>query len=126
MSDERCRGCGVCCNETRGSPPFDEDTNEHAEVADEALKREAERHHEARADAKWDDHCPWLDPRTRLCAHYDERPKVCQEFEIGGEDCLEFRRCYGMGPLPDPAQVPADPPSEQDKGDGDKDSLGGG
>ena len=33
------------------------------------------------------------------CAVYATRPRVCREFEAGGERCQEARRLAGLGPL---------------------------
>lgn len=33
------------------------------------------------------------------CSIYEKRPKVCREFEAGGDDCLEARRNAGL-PVP--------------------------
>lgn len=35
--------------------------------------------------------CLWYDAETRQCKHYEHRPEVCREFEMGGDDCLEMR-----------------------------------
>jgi Fe-S-cluster containining protein len=34
--------------------------------------------------------CFWLMPEG-TCRHYEHRPEVCREFEVGGEDCLRIR-----------------------------------
>ena len=46
-----------------------------------------------------DSPCLWLDLETRRCRNYDIRPRVCQEFEPGEEDCLNFRERAGVGRL---------------------------
>ena len=40
--------------------------------------------------------CLWLDEATGRCRHYDLRPDVCKEFDVGGEDCIESRRREGV------------------------------
>ena len=55
----------------------------------EPLKR---RHREYIAELDGNDGqpCYWLDEETRQCMHYEHRPRVCREFELGGEDCRRF------------------------------------
>ena len=36
-------------------------------------------------------YCIWFDPDTKGCSHYEHRPMICREFEVGGEDCLRIR-----------------------------------
>jgi Fe-S-cluster containining protein len=40
--------------------------------------------------------CLWLDPQTRTCRHYEHRPEVCREFEVGSADCRRWRRHEGI------------------------------
>ena len=47
--------------------------------------------------------CLWLDVATRRCRHYDWRPQVCRDFEVGQVWCLGFRRERGIGT---PGQAP--------------------
>jgi Fe-S-cluster containining protein len=37
--------------------------------------------------------CAALDRNSMLCTIYDQRPSICREFEMGGEDCLAERGC---------------------------------
>ena len=36
--------------------------------------------------------CLWFDPLTRQCQHYEYRPQVCIDYELGGRACLSRRR----------------------------------
>jgi Fe-S-cluster containining protein len=38
--------------------------------------------------------CSWL--VGGQCKHYQHRPEVCRQFELGGEECLEIRRHAGL------------------------------
>jgi Fe-S-cluster containining protein len=38
--------------------------------------------------------CVWLDPKTRLCQNHLHRPQVCRDFEIGCQECLDWREHY--------------------------------
>lgn len=36
--------------------------------------------------------CLWFDTETRRCRHYEFRPPICIEYELGGRSCLLRRR----------------------------------
>lgn len=38
--------------------------------------------------------CLWLDEATSRCKHYEYRPTLCREFELGGDVCLSVREVY--------------------------------
>jgi hypothetical protein len=91
-----CQSCGACCREAYHAvdiSPRDSVLKEHPEfvvVADShrKLKRDGNR-------------CAALsggfDPLDRyLCTIYDERPKTCREFLLGGANCLDARRRVGL------------------------------
>jgi uncharacterized protein len=40
--------------------------------------------------------CFWLDQATGKCKHYDARPDICREFEVGSPACVSHRE--GSGP----------------------------
>lgn len=31
-----------------------------------------------------------------ICMDYDNRPQVCRDFDVGGEECLDLRNRYGI------------------------------
>ena len=37
--------------------------------------------------------CAGLDRTTLRCTIYAQRPQVCRDYEMGGNECLEERRC---------------------------------
>lgn len=45
----------------------------------------------ARLDDGW---CAALDRETMRCSIYENRPLICREFEMGGDDCLEERNAF--------------------------------
>jgi Fe-S-cluster containining protein len=47
-----------------------------------------------RPNTPGDQPCIWLDLATKRCRHYDYRPRLCRDFELGGEDCLGFRAVH--------------------------------
>ena len=36
--------------------------------------------------------CIWFDEGTRKCKHYNLRPDMCRDFELGGENCHSWRQ----------------------------------
>jgi Fe-S-cluster containining protein len=32
--------------------------------------------------------CLWFDAVTRQCKHYEHRPQLCRDYELGGQACL--------------------------------------
>jgi Fe-S-cluster containining protein len=108
-----CKGCGACCRHV-GHPMFWWDVwgegrpeEKYWTRLPKHLKREVEAHWEKRlADYEaglrdtTDDYgepCFWLLP-DGTCKHHEYRPEVCRDFEVGGEDCLRFRREQGIVP----------------------------
>jgi Fe-S-cluster containining protein len=107
-----CKGCGACCRHV-GHPMFgpliDEATGRQlpAPLLDPefvALPRHLRRElveyrrfllaRDIGDDFGWP--CIWLKP-DGTCRHYEHRPRVCRDFELGGEACLRFRREQGIG-----------------------------
>lgn len=43
-----------------------------------------------RLDDGW---CAGLDRATLRCTIYAERPQICRDYEMGGSECLDERRC---------------------------------
>ena len=44
----------------------------------------------ARLEDGW---CAALDRSSMLCTIYEQRPLICREYEMGGEDCQTERSC---------------------------------
>lgn len=89
-----CGGCGLCCG-LQPSPPFlptELDALAPGLVGD-IEARLASRGFAAGAA------CFWMDRGTRKCRHYEDRPEVCRQFELGGEDCLAMRAAAGPGEI---------------------------
>ena len=40
--------------------------------------------------------CLWFDSATRKCRHYQWRPQVCRDYELGGDACLATREKGGL------------------------------
>ena len=111
-----CEGCGACCRHV-GHPMFyaviNWETGRYPAGDDYRppdplfvalpvrLKHELVAYaRRCLRDGEGDDYgepCIWLTP-DGTCRHYEHRPQVCRDFEMGGEDCLRFRREQGIGP----------------------------
>jgi Fe-S-cluster containining protein len=96
-----CDGCGACC---RTWPVL---------VSDDDAEREPRIKDEGRALPQYlgtpywryrlfplpfHERCCFLSEDQR-CTVYETRPRVCREFEAGGERCQEARRLSGLTPL---------------------------
>ena len=82
-----CDGCGACCmNES--APPY---MPNELDVLPPALRSEVEK---AQREPPVEKGCIWLDRKTLRCQHYEERPEVCRQFALAGEECLETRQRY--------------------------------
>ena len=46
--------------------------------------------------------CLWYDATTRQCKHYEYRPQICHDYELGGRECLKQRRNATAKGDPDP------------------------
>jgi len=44
--------------------------------------------------------CFWFDPATRKCLHWEHRPTVCRDLEVGGEECRAHRERCGIRSKP--------------------------
>ncbi len=99
IGPETCGGCGLCC-EGIGSPvvlyssrpglcephPF-RPANLPQELIDEINSHFAGL---TRGQEPLE-RCLWFDETTRQCKHYEFRPQVCIDYELGGRACLSRR-----------------------------------
>ena len=102
---ESCEGCGACCRVVT-RPPFRRDFDEAGEDAWERLRWDRpdlyaeiladERGSRARGGPTFGTPCLWLDAATGRCRHYEDRPRACREFALGGVDCRDARRRAGV------------------------------
>jgi Fe-S-cluster containining protein len=46
--------------------------------------------------------CAALDRNTMLCTIYAQRPGVCREFDMAGDDCLTERKRFSIAVVPHP------------------------
>ena len=73
-----CAGCGVCCHLLVELLPGDDHVPEEYVVEHSGVRC---------MDQHGDGACVALDPETRLCTIYDQRPQTCRTFARGSELC---------------------------------------
>ena len=84
-----CSNCGICCHLQRVPPFMDTELS----ALPPALAAEVEA--EAEIGEADGGPCVWLNG-AKQCSHYEHRPEVCRQFELGAEDCLEMRARHGL------------------------------
>lgn len=93
LTQEDCVHCGACCH--RGFDVVEVGANERfAKRHPELIEVRSE---ERRVVPRPGGRCVALagdgsDATPFLCRHYEERPRSCREFEVGGDACLIARR----------------------------------
>ena len=100
LPPETCEGCGLCC-EGIGSPvllyasrpglptphPF-----RPADLPQDLIDEIDNHFAGLTRGQESQDRCLWFDPVARACRHYEFRPQICQDYELGGRACLQRRR----------------------------------
>ena len=104
-----CDGCGACCM-TMCSPPMyvgyvvnpdwhsdDDEDSIHvrtmpAELVTELRDYAVTKKFNRMRGISLETPCLWLDPTTKKCRHYEWRPSICREFEMGSDACHEWRK----------------------------------
>jgi len=92
LDEAACADCGACCREA-----FHQVAVSRVDVVRKA-------HPELVARDEYGEHLPRPGGRCvglrpglpYLCAIYEERPRSCREFALGGDNCLEARRRVGL------------------------------
>lgn len=81
-----------------GHPQFYRSTGNdpHWERLPEELKRIVNEHIASLTDVDIGQPCIWLDRQSRQCRHYDYRPQMCRDFEIGSPHCVRMRESHGI------------------------------
>lgn len=89
-----CDNCGACCMGQNLLPLSGNGLDETRlpVVLQESLERIIA------GPLRGHDECPcvWLDRASGLCLHYQYRPSVCRDLEVGDEDCMRIRRKAGV------------------------------
>lgn len=86
-----CNNCGACCQEI-GTPPFlrSEIYELPEDLRDEVLAFEKSEPNREKSGKP----CFWFDGDSKRCSHYEDRPMVCRDFEVGTDSCLSYRRYH--------------------------------
>lgn len=94
-----CDNCGVCCMGQNLLPL----TGRQLDIADgfsnERLPPRLEKPLLAILNGPLlgdDGPCEWLNRATGRCRYHKYRPSFCQDFQVGGEDCLRIRMQAGV------------------------------
>lgn len=102
LTPDTCDACGLCC-EGIGSPVLVYQSRPHEAGPHPFRPPGLPQHLIDEIDAHFlgltrgqepQATCLWYDPATRRCKHYEWRPMVCREYELGGKACLELRRPF--------------------------------
>ena len=98
LSPKSCYSCGLCC-EGIGSPVLEYATRYTGYVPPRPagmtpeLIEEIEFHFSGLCRGQEPlERCLWFDPVARGCRHYDLRPQICRDYELGGTSCLLSRK----------------------------------
>jgi Fe-S-cluster containining protein len=102
LQPDTCNDCGLCC-EGVGSPVMVYQSR--PDVAGphpirppdlpQPLIDEIDAHFQGLARGyEPQESCLWYDPEARCCKHYEWRPPICRQYELGGRDCRQLRRPF--------------------------------
>jgi len=96
---ESCEGCGLCCT-TMGVPHFFGHLNLPGidpiwKTVPPDIKNELQEFIDD-GGAELGEPCFWYDSKNKSCKHYEHRPQLCRDFEMGNPHCLRLRRQKGI------------------------------
>jgi Fe-S-cluster containining protein len=86
--EDACKDCGLCCMAVT-TPPFICPPTFELWGLDKWICSPRR----AYADEQ---PCVWLDRITGKCTHYEDRPDICMDYEVGCESCVALRREAGL------------------------------
>ena len=95
---QMCDNCGACCSRMC-SPPFMPEHLGGTELGKlpPNVRKDFEDGMKARAEHDWIDGVPcfWLTDELK-CKHYQHRPEICREYEVGSESCRRQRDQFNL------------------------------
>ena len=92
-----CEDCGLCCMGQNLVPGSDTwiarlSGEDPPRIIPPELMEELDTIVCGPCGGSGDEPCWWLNRATGRCQHYEFRPDVCREFEVGSEACLKCRK----------------------------------
>lgn len=101
LQPANCDGCGLCC-EGNGSPVTlyvsRQEWQSHpfrpAGLPDDLIREIDDNFAGLFRGQESQDRCLWFDAEARRCRHYEWRPQVCRDYELGGFACLASRSAH--------------------------------
>lgn len=99
LQPDSCESCGLCCEgigspivvyASRGSRSADPALRP-ADLPTELLAEIDEHFSGLHRGQEPQEACLWFDRAERRCRHYEWRPQVCRDYELGGDECLARR-----------------------------------
>jgi Fe-S-cluster containining protein len=97
-----CTDCGACCTSQAALPTClvaKHAGNFSVKPLPSALRKELEATVKRFMIEGWPADgtpCIWYDAETKKCRHYEYRPDVCHDLEVGSPGCLRWRRELGI------------------------------
>lgn len=95
---ESCEGCGLCCR-TMGVPfhfgPSRPGVDPFWANVPTDLRADLQ-HFIDEGAAELGTPCYWYDAANKICRHHAYRPKICRDFELGSQRCINLRRDKGF------------------------------
>ncbi|MBX3449283.1 MAG: YkgJ family cysteine cluster protein [Planctomycetaceae bacterium] len=96
---ETCDGCGLCCQGI-GSPVAiyasrpglpDPHPSRPPDLPAELIREINDHFSGLFRGQEPQDACLWFDRATLRCRHYEYRPPICREYQLGGSECQRRR-----------------------------------
>lgn len=111
LQPTNCDACGLCC-EGNGSPVTlyvsrtEWQSQQHpyrpAGLPEELIREIDEHFGGLFRGQEPPERCLWFDAQARRCRHYEWRPQVCRDYELGGVACLASRSAHIAGTVQPP------------------------
>ena len=96
-----CDNCGACCRHMSTPPficlPHDEEWLSLPAALRNEIIEWAQQVRDVGLPEDWP--CLWLDLKTMKCRHYEHRPDICRDFELGSPECEDHRKRWRDGSI---------------------------
>lgn len=97
--DYDCLKCGACCTPSKWGKMASLTEEDASQLAVGLVSRNGELTMDAKVNGQGHTVCAAYDGDVGVggrCSVYENRPLVCQAFEVGGDDCRQFRTAFGL------------------------------